>query len=312
MATKNCIEVSLVMMFAARKAALIVAMAAPVALTGCLKPETTCSSEEGLSVVKQILLEEAERQLVALNKADNDFSFTAEKVKSQLNQLTLAIDGIRTDLKDPASSKKHCQGFIKVSAPESIISSASSTRRFLNMSTVSELASEYSFDQTGNVFSRSIEYTVQPTDDGKQIVASLSSTKRIAEFLQELISSSIVNSVLEENLKAQDQAAEDRRIQKEEADRAAAEEQKAAALEKAKHDNLISHQVITEVWNSIPDDEKKLLAESQRSWEMKRNANCKIAAAEHSTDASSREAFRLSCETDETQKRIAELKQSLQ
>ena len=100
----------------------------------------------------------------------------------------------------------------------------------LNLNSVAALASAGTFEQSANAFAKSIEYSVQPTDDGKSVFTELTAALPISEFLNEITVSAIARPIIEANKLQQAKQAEAQRIQTE--NEAESARSQAAELEK--------------------------------------------------------------------------------
>lgn len=280
-------------------------------LAGCSKPKATCSSPEGIELVGQIISNAAEKSLADQKHSDGSPAFDAASVRATLSKIAIAVENIRTAKEDPNSTKVFCEGSIKITIPPEILKKAEEGRELAKLGTVAVLAKANSLDQSANAFTKSIEYNLQPTDDGKKIFAELTATQPMAEFVSEVVGSVIIKPIIEANNIQQTKAEELARLQAEEQEKQQRAEQIDAALSQAKQENALASQAIGELWKNIPEDERKLMLEAQRSWIKKKELDCKVEAAAKSTDPSEKEIIRLNCDTAATTARVSEIQQGL-
>jgi uncharacterized protein YecT (DUF1311 family) len=280
-------------------------------LAGCSKPKATCSSQEGIELVGQIISEAAEKSLTDQKHADGSAAFDAASVRATLSKIAITVENIRTSKEDPNSTKVFCEGSIKITVPPELLKKAEEGRELANLGTVTVLASANSLEQSANTFTKSIEYNVQPTDDGKKMFAELTATKPMAEFLSEVTGSVIIKPIIEANKIQQAKAEETERLQAEEQEKKQQVEQIEAALIQAKQENTLANQAIGELWKNIPEDERKLMLDAQRAWIKKKDLDCKVESAAKSTVPSEKEIYRLNCDTAATTARVSEIQQGL-
>lgn len=280
-------------------------------LAGCSKPKATCSSQEGIELVGQIISDAAEKTLTDQKQSDGSPAFDGASVRATLSKIAIAVENIRTAKEDPNSTKVFCEGSIKISVPPELLKKAEEGRELASLGTVAVLASANSLEQSANVFTKSIEYNVQPTDDGKKIFAELTAPKPMSEFVSEVVGSIIIKPIIEANKIQQAKAEESERLQAEEQEKKQRAEQIEMALSQAKQDNVLASQAIGELWKSIPEDERKSMLDAQRAWIKKKELDCKVDAAAKSTDPSEKEIYRLNCDTAATTARVSEIQQGL-
>jgi uncharacterized protein YecT (DUF1311 family) len=295
----------------------VIAMAA-MAMVGCGKQKSTCSGTDELDVVKSIVMDEAEKAITSGKHDDGSPVFNAASARATLSKFTVAFDNVRTAKVDPNSTKIFCEGTIKVVVPSDLLQSAEEGRKLGDLGTVSALASTNNMEQAANAFSRSIEYSAQPTDDGKKVYAELTNAKSIAEFVSEMAGSTLLKPMLEAKkieaakaAEAASQAAEAQRLQNEQQQAQLKAEQGAANLTMAQEQNALANQAINELWTGISEEARAYLIGSQRAWVKKKDIDCKVEAAGRSTDPTEIEIARLNCDTTATRARTDEIRRSL-
>ncbi len=288
-----------------------------LAMAGCAKEQATCSGKDGIDVVRSIIQEAAEKSLAEEKRDDGSAVFNAASARATFSKMTITIENIRTSKEDPDSTKVFCEGSIKIVVPPDVLQSAEEGRKLANFGTVSALASTTSMEQSANAFSKSVEYSVQPTDDGEKVYAELD-PHAVAQFMSDLVGSSLLKPMLEakkiEEAKAAEagrQAAEAQRLENEQQQEQLRTEQNAANLSVAQEQNTLANQAINELWKNISEEERDFLLGSQRAWIKKKDVDCKIEAAGRSTDPTEIETLRLNCDTTATRARIAEIQRSL-
>lgn len=288
------------------------------AIIGCGKQKATCSGVDELSVVKKIVLDEAEKLVTKEKHDDGSSIFNAASARATISKITVAFEDIRTSKEDPNSTKVFCEGTIKIVVPSELLNTAEEGRKLANFGSVSALASTSSMEQSANSFTRSIEYSAQPTDDGKSVYAELTDATSIADFISEMTAASLLKPMLEaKNIaeakatEAANQAAAAQQLQNEQQQAQLRAEQQAADLSLAQEQNALTNQVINELWKSISEEDRNILLGSQRAWIKKKDVDCKIEAAGRSTDPTEIEIFRLNCDTSATKARIDEIRRNI-
>ncbi|HOV95170.1 MAG TPA: DUF1311 domain-containing protein [Thermomonas sp.] len=298
-----------------RSVAIAIAM---LAMAGCGKQKAVCSGTDELDVVKSIVMGEAEKAITKEKHDDGSAVFNAASARATLSKLTVAFENVRTAKEDPNSTKVFCEGTIKLVVPPDLLQSAEEGRKLAGFGTVSALASTSSMEQAANAFTKSIEYSAQPTDDGKKVYAELTDAKSIADFISEMVGSSLLKPMIEAKkvqeakaAEAASQAAEAQRLQNEQQQAQLKAEQGAANLSVAQEQNTLANQAINELWKGLSEEDRDRLQGAQRAWIKKKDVDCKVEAAGRSTDPTEIEIYRLNCDTTATKARIEEFRRAM-
>lgn len=145
-------------------------MVAVALLSGCTSAlKSGCSDEASIATLKQIF-EEAATKNLPLDAA------APELIKARVNaDFSVSIEAIRTSELDEKIHKASCDGEMAVQLP-AVLSSSLTQNPFLSAIVQSSGAKV----ENGRLV-RSIHYTVQPTDDGKNVYVQTSGTKEIAQ-----------------------------------------------------------------------------------------------------------------------------------
>ena len=151
-----------------------------IVLNGCNdagKPTATCSGIESQKLVGKIITEGADKSLSDSRYNDTgEFIFDKAKIRASLEQVKFEIESIRTLKEDPNSTKKFCSGVVKMTIPTNVLSDADKAREMIHKPKISQYARELNIDDSINVFTKKdVEYSVQPTDDGKELYVELES-----------------------------------------------------------------------------------------------------------------------------------------
>ena len=133
--------------------------------------------------------------------------FDSTLVKTTLSEIGMIFENIRTTNEDPNSTKISCEASLKITTSENLFDKAETGRKLLGMVPIENLARTSNFEQFSNTFTKAIEYTVQPTDDGKNIVAGLPQAKALATFISELAGAASIDPVIVRKIAAKESKA---------------------------------------------------------------------------------------------------------
>ncbi len=97
-------------------------------IAGCSKLDDGCTSIEAKKLVSDIVVEAAEKTLIAQTNESGQLMFDSAKVRATLSLFSVNIDDIRTTKNDPNSTKKFCAATLKVSIPSEIFNEVIKTR----------------------------------------------------------------------------------------------------------------------------------------------------------------------------------------
>jgi len=214
-------------------------------LSACDKMSASnCSSEVAHKIIAKNLIETVEKKTASDKYSDSgEFIFDKAKTRASLDQLQISVDSVRTTKEDPDSSKKFCSATLKVTIPTSMLSDADQGRELEHKTKISEAARELNIDNSINVFTqKDFEYSVQPTDDGKELYVE-SENGIWVRLLHDITWSALLKPKLEEQKAAQDQQNMERKQEveqlKQEAEVSKLEAEKLQALqEKQEADSL--------------------------------------------------------------------------
>ncbi|POZ50023.1 lysozyme inhibitor LprI family protein [Methylovulum psychrotolerans] len=215
-------------------------------LSACDKqtPEASCSSEAAYTLISQTIIDAVEKKTSDEKYTDTgEFIFDKAKIRASLGQLQIAVESVRTTKEDPNSSKKFCSGVLKVTIPASMLADADQAKGLQNKSKISEDARELDIDNNINVFTKKdFEYSVQPTDDGKELYVESENTLWVS-LLNDIASSALLKPILEvkkaEQIRQNAQEKQEVENLKQEAEASKLEAERLSALqEKQEADQL--------------------------------------------------------------------------
>jgi hypothetical protein len=173
----------------------------------------------------------------------------------------------------------------------------------------------------------SIEYSAQPTDDGKKVYVESVKKNKSVEFVTEVIAANLIKPMLDaaetEKAKAREDAdaqqAQQAKQQQEQQVQQAKEQQELQSqqvnlkLEKAQLDLKEANDQINVVWNAATSDFRKKMLPEQKTWLKQRELDCKLKAMSAPSDNSTgeKELLRLNCETEMTTVRTNYVKEKV-
>ena len=169
-------------------------------LSACDKQisKTNCSSEAAYKLVSQTITDDVAKE-TSDEKYSNTgkFIFDKAKIRASLEQLQITVESVRTTKEDPNSSKKFCSGVLKVTIPTSMLADANQSKELENKPTISDNARELNIDNSINIFTKKdFEFSVQPTDDGKELYVESENTIWV-RLLHDIIRSALLKPILE-------------------------------------------------------------------------------------------------------------------
>lgn len=251
-----------------------------------------------------MLKEALEKQTFAkVSASGNPQPVSKSSIRAAIAQIVFTFEDIRTTRADPDSTKRFCEGTLKIRFPAEDLSNADDARSAAGLGTVTQLADANDVDREADTFSAKADYDVQPTDTGDKLFAETETKSPLMSVASEVLASSLLHNVLQQAAAVQQQEQQAQQAQQ----NAAISEQKAANLNSAQTDDRLALQSILAVWRSIPAATRAQLLPQQRAWARKKDADCRVEAATASTDPTDMEVARLNCETRTTQERISAL-----
>lgn len=149
---------------------------------GLSASKAECSSESTQASLQNAIKDSYEKYVKSQDDLDTS------KARATFAQIKVNIDNVRTTKEDPNSTKKFCAGTIKLSIPAELLASLEDTVETANKGHFKDVVKPFGLDADANVFSKDIEYSVQPSDDGKSLFTDLDNGKAIVGFLGTLTS----------------------------------------------------------------------------------------------------------------------------
>ena len=301
-----------------------------IGLSGCDKGSSAisdntvkCGDDGSLQLVKSLL--EDNTQSHVKNIASNEGVITdSAALRASAGQVDFTLSDIRTSKTDPNSTKVFCVAALSTTLNSELVDRANFVTDYYQQADLNELAFQQDIDMDNNTISYSLEYAIQPTDDGTNIYGQLQNGAELLDFIGTAIVNSLQKSSVQ-TLKAEQQKAN---IQSMFAERKAAEDEIALVAEaessarreaagelaevsaeqaKSKATMDYKRSELNKLWNSASDEVKESLAEGQREWVAERDEICLNRAKEASP--AWQEYARTECITELIGERYYEVKE---
>lgn len=289
----------------------ILAIAGLLTLAGCGKPSADCSSAEASSAVSDMLKRSVEDEVRKLLEEGAELaSFDRSKLSAALSKAQIELTEVRTTRDDPDSSRKFCDAKVSLKFSQAVIRVIDDARSVAGLEDRASVANRSGLRHDALGFSTELEYSVQPTDDGKKVIAESDGQISLVQALAELFSTYLLSDEIRAAKIESDQIeakrlAEERSLAEQE--EAARSQLAEASLEEAKAENRLAVQRIGAVWKAIPQSSRNRLAPIQTAWNKKISAQCTVEASSQSTDPKLVQAAKLRCETSSIFDRATEL-----
>ena len=144
-----------------------------------IEKDTGCGDAMALAAVQN----QFEKGVLSASKAyAQDADVNVDTLRGMISQLKANVDDIRTQ-----SEKKSCAGTLKLSINYDLLNRADAVRQARGDKPIKEVAFGQDFNLDGNNVSQDVEYHLEPTDDGKKVVATLDNVRSLQNFLAQLV-----------------------------------------------------------------------------------------------------------------------------
>lgn len=279
-----------------------------------------CGGEASTEAVGNLIRSGAEEAVQEVLESGSQLdAFDRSKLASALSKAKIDLSMVRTTRDDPDSSRQFCAAEVKVVFPQSILQAVDEARRNADIESRKQIANRAGLKQTASGFSDTVEYSIQPTDDGGEVIAESDGASALISVLGDMFASYLLSdeiraaNIEQSRAAAEEQArmrAEEAAAQQlEEEQVAASEEYQQAVFEEAKVENKLESQRIAAVWQALPAETREQIAPMQTAWNKKTTARCKVEAAGTSTVVAEVRAAQMRCETEAMRSRVRELSQ---
>ena len=299
-----------------------------IALSACQNPfkkDSTCNDEQSRQLTTELLQKHLQDTSTATLKTliteGAQSGFDLARIRAAIKQFQFQLQDVRTSNDDPNSSKTFCTAALTVTIPQQLIQDANATRELRGDPNIADAAVLSDLDLQGNTLHYSLEYAIQPTDDGQKIYAESSNAEGVTQFLNILLFDALQKQQIQqqanqERLAAaqaeQDAAAQAADLAAQESMRVAQQQADQQAYlelqqQEAAQRLATANQKLNLVWNSTSKAVRQQLLAEQRVWLKKRELECRLNSADAAVEQ--QEIVRLRCETAVTEQRVDVLKQ---
>lgn len=136
------------------------------------KPKIECTNEAGSGLLISKISQEAEK---AIKDEKGDVSLSA--IRAAINSLNFSTKNIRTSKQDPNSTKVFCETEFVITTPLNVTNDANTALKSANNGKdINLILEDYGFKPSSvaaNSYEGTLAYNLQPTDDGKTILAAI-------------------------------------------------------------------------------------------------------------------------------------------
>lgn len=278
--------------------------------------EVNCGDEITKSAMRSLfqdVLEESVKKAVTEGGGREALPWDAAKFRALVSSLDIDLTNVRTAKKDPNSTKRFCEAELRVVIPSDLSETADKVRKSLGYQNIVSHASALDISYEAGTVSDNIDYSAQPTDDGKKVYVATAKLNKSGVLLTSVLSANLLKSLIDaaEAKKVKDQEDESARLVLAEQHKQDLEkEQSRLRLEKAQAGIKDANDQINVVWNAASSEFRKTMLPEQRIWLKERDVDCKMKASSAGEDVGevAREVIRLDCETEMTALRTTYLK----
>lgn len=169
-------------------------------LSGCNKqtPTTNCSSPDTQKLLDKLVTEQAVKLTTEkrYDQYDGSFVFGATKIRASLAQIQIAIENIKMVKQDSNNSQILCSGLLKATIPVSMLSDAEQARDIQHQLKIAQYARQLNIENSNNVFTQNVEYTVTPASNDKDPAIQFESTAW-ANLLDEITTAVLLKPTLD-------------------------------------------------------------------------------------------------------------------
>ena len=280
-------------------------------LAGCAGSGTNCAGENSQNAIKELLVKATEDKVrKGFEDSGELAAYDRSKLHSALSQMKIELKDVRTTRNDPDSSRKFCAASVYVSIPSSVLQIIDAARSGAGLESWDKFANQSGLEHDAGKVWNELEFSVQPTDDRQKLVAQSDAKGTFIDFMSELFGSYLKSDQIRAAKLAQDRAQAEAQGAQLAANRALDSAQKdltAADLAEAGQNYKLAVQRINAAWRSMSPATRRALTPAQMAWNKRRNAQCTVEAAGHTTDPAGMRALQLKCETQMTNERANQL-----
>lgn len=276
-----------------------------VALTSCSAISgTNCSDEASKEALESAIREGLEEVTIKRSKDDDgNYLISSSSIRASIAKIKLVVEDIRTTKEDPNSTKRFCTGTLKMVFSAETFQAADSARELIGLPQIKIAIDEADLEKGADYLKGSLDYSVQPTDDGTKVFAEFDGSDGKLDIFGEVVAASLLRDRIENKLRVEKQEAEFARKQEEEAVQAMLN----AGLEAASARRKASNEAIGVVWNSIDAATRQQLLPQQRAWIKLKDSACRVEGLQHSTEPTEQKTAEADCQARENNNRAQQL-----
>lgn len=293
--------------------AIILSLPVLLGLSGCDKSSAAnCGDDTSIELINSLIAEDLQSQVKDVASYE-DVRINSAGLRASANQLSFALDDIRTTKKDPNSTKEFCTATLTTSLDADMIKRANFVRNYYEQADLDEGAFQQDLNMDGNTLTYDLEYAVQPTDDGKKTFGQLQNGSELLDFLATTVVYSMqkndIQALKSREQKAQaDNAIAEKRMAEEEqtlaaesqasASREAANDIAAITAEQAKVKATMDYKrsEFNKLWKTASATTRESLTAGQKEWVKERDEICTDRA--RYADSARQEIVRMECITE--------------
>ena len=177
-----------------------------VVLSGCnsiFSKHVKCDDESGLKLVEEVLREDLnkslENELKGFIQRGEIKDLDPAKLKLSAQSVQFKLVDSRTDHIDPDSTKTTCSLDLTVNIPSDLVKKSDEARRKVGFDTVEAQALKEDIDYIAGKISKDLQYTLQPTDKGDKVIASVIDTNMTRKFISDTLLYAFLKPQIEKN-----------------------------------------------------------------------------------------------------------------
>lgn len=177
-----------------------------VVLSGCnsiFSKHVKCDDESGLKLVEEVLREDLnkllENELKGFIQRGEIKDLDPAKLKLSAQSVQFKLVDSRTDHIDPDSTKTTCSLDLTVNIPSDLVKKSDEARTKVGFDTVEAQALKEDIDYIAGKISKDLQYTLQPTDKGDKVIASVTDTNVIRKFISDTLLYAFLKPQIEKN-----------------------------------------------------------------------------------------------------------------
>ena len=234
---------------------------------------------------------------------NGNFLIGVSSVRASIAKVKLVLVDIRTTKEDPDSTKRFCTGTLKIVFSPETFQAAEAARGLLGLPKIASAIDNAGLEKGADYLKASLDYSVQPTDDGAKVFAEFEGGDGKLDIFGEVVAASLLRQRIENKVRAEKEEAEFARKQQEDAVQA----MRSAGLEAAVAQRRASQEAIGVVWNSMDANVRQQLLPQQRAWIKQKDAMCRVQGLQSSIEPTEQKTAEESCQTQENNNRTQQL-----